>query len=132
MARAIRSIARGYNSITFGEWADEVTQTSRGERQSCEVSILNVFNYFGIIGAIIYICIFSQATWLAIYKSNNDYVKLIALYVSFRWLIAWIEDFSNMDLNYLFLWIMIGMCFSVTFRKMNNIEFNSWLKAIFN
>jgi hypothetical protein len=121
-----RSLARGYNSIVFTE-VDEITKTSRGERYKCEVSILNVFNYLGIIGVVLYFFIFIQASYLAIYKSNNDYVKILALYVSFRWIIAWIEDFNNMDLNYLFLWIMIGMCFSSAYRKMTNIEFNNWL-----
>lgn len=48
------SIARGYDSAFFGHSIDLDLKTNRGERQSCEVSILNVFNYFGLVGCIIY------------------------------------------------------------------------------
>ena len=44
--------------------------------------------------------------------------------------IAWIEDFSRFDLNYLFLWIFIGMCYSPVFRNMSNNDFRNWLYNI--
>jgi hypothetical protein len=125
-----RSIARGYDSPFFGEEADGAMNRARGERQSCETSILNAFNYFGIVGVILYFGIFMRASYIAIYKSNNIYIKIIGLYVAFRWLFAWIEDFNRVDLNYLFLWIFVGMCFSEPFRKMNNIKFRCWIKSI--
>lgn len=125
-----RSIARGYDSASFGDWADETMGINRGERQSCETSILNVFNYFGIVGVIIYFTIFFRASFLAIHRSKNIFVSVIGVYVAFRWLFAWIEDFSRFDLNYLFLWIFIGMCYSPVFRSMSNSDFKKWLSNI--
>lgn len=125
-----RSIARGYDSISFGEGIDKALGIKRGERQSCETSILNIFNYFGIIGVILYLFIFFMAAYKAIFKSKNQYIPIIGIYVAFRWLFAWIEDFSRFDLNYLFLWIMIGICYSPIFRSMNNQEFKSWFKTL--
>ena len=90
---------------------DQTGWTERMERQSCEVSILNIFNYFGLIGVTLYCFIFLQASFLAIYKSRNRIIPVIGLYISFRWLFAFIEDFSRFDLNYMFLWLMIGMCY---------------------
>ena len=124
------SIARGYESVAFGEWTDRAMGLKRGERQSCETSILNVFNYFGVIGVFVYLLVFLSAAYYALFKSNNAYIPIVGTYVSFRWLFAWIEDFSKFDLNYLFLWIMIGMCFSPMFRNMDNREFKSWIKSI--
>ncbi len=124
-----RSIARGYDSPSFGDWADETMHLSRGERPSCETSILNIFNYFGVIGVILYFFIFYSATYLAIIKSKNIYIKIIGIYVAFRWFFAWIEDFSRFDLNYLFLWIFIGMCYSPVFRNMTNYNFKLWIKT---
>lgn len=123
-----RSIARGYDSQVFGASIDELTQTQRGERASCETSILNIFNYFGIIGVCIYLLIFWRAAHLAISHSNNSYLPVIGIYVAFRWVFAWIEDFSRFDLNYMFLWILIGICYSPIYRKMTNQE----LKHFFN
>lgn len=124
------SIARGYDSAFFGHSIDLDLKTNRGERQSCEVSILNVFNYFGLVGCIIYFLIFSTASYYAICKSKNRFVPIIGLYVAFRWTFAWIEDFSKFDLNYLFLWIMIGICFSPLYRNMTDEDFKLWVKSI--
>lgn len=125
-----RSIARGYDSAFFGDWADKVMGIKRGERQSCETSILNIFNYFGIVGVIIYFIIFYRASFLAIRRSRNTFIPVFGVYVAFRWLFAWIEDFSYFDLNYMFLWIFIGMCYSPIFRNMSNQDFKNWLYKI--
>ena len=125
-----RSIARGYDSITFGDSINAATGTKRGERQSCETSILNIFNYFGFIGVIIYFIIFFRASYLAIHRSRNIFIPVIGVYVAFRWLFAWIEDFSRFDLNYLFLWIFIGLCYSPIFRDMSNQDFQKWILKI--
>lgn len=122
-----RSPARGYDSVAFAE-ADMVKY--RSERGSCEVSILNVFNYFGLVGVFIYFWIFIQAIYLALNKSNNIFVPIIGTCVAFRWMFAWVEDFSKFDLNYLFLWIMIGICFSPWYRNMSNDEIKNWIKSI--
>lgn len=125
-----RSIARGHDSVLFGEQINESINTNRGERQSCETSILNIFNYFGLIGVSLYFFIFFTAAHKAIFKSRNLYITIIGVYIAFRWLFAWIEDFSRFDLNYLFLWIMIGICYSPIFRSMNNQEFKLWFKTL--
>ena len=124
------SIARGYESAFFVSTIDLDLKTNRGERQSCEVSILNIFNYFGLVGCAIYYLIFSMASYSAIYKSKNRYVPIIGLYVAFRWTFGWIEDFSKFDLNYLFLWIMIGICFSPIFRNMTDSDFRLWVNRL--
>lgn len=124
------SIARGYESQSFGDWIDQALGIKRGERQSCETSILNIFNYFGIVGVIIYFIIFFRASFLAIHHSRNIYIPVIGVYVAFRWLFAWIEDFSKFDLNYLFIWIFIGICYSPIFRNMSNQDFKKWLNRI--
>lgn len=126
-----RSISRGYDSMIFGELIQEHTKwTGRMERQRNEVSILNIFNYFGLIGVALYCFIFFQASFLAIYKSRNRIIPVIGLYISFRWLFAFIEDFSVFDLNYMFLWLMIGMCYSPNFRNMTDTDIKLWIDKI--
>lgn len=125
-----RSIARGYESDFFGAEMDEDSGNFRGERYSCEVAVMNIFNYFGIIGVLVYFLVFLLASIPALYKSNNVFIKLVGVYVAFRWTFAWIEDFTRFDLNYLFLWIMMAMCFSPWFRKMTDKEFIQWVRSI--
>jgi hypothetical protein len=127
-----RTPARGNESEMFGDYSLNVLQTGKKERYDNEVSILNVFTRTGVIGVMLYFFVFFRASYLAVYRSNNIYIKIIGLYVSFRWLYAWIEDFSWFDLTYFFLWIMIGMSFSKAFRQMNNKEMLVWVRGIFS
>jgi len=55
------------------------------------------------------------------------YIKLIGIFIIFRWLYGWVEDFNNFDINYIMIWFMIGMCYSVRFRKMNDYQFKKWI-----
>ncbi|WP_125185334.1 hypothetical protein [Botryobacter ruber] len=127
-----RSPARGNESPSFGLYALEELKTGKMERFSNEVSILNVFTWTGLLGVILYFLVFSKASYLAIFRSNNTMIKIIGLYISFRWTYAWVEDFSRFDLSYFFLWVMIGMCFSKSFREMNNADMKIWVLGIFN
>lgn len=128
-----RSMARGYESMFFSDDMDSATHNTQNhyaERYSCEVNILNVFNYFGIIGVLFYFLIFWSATSKALFHSRNVYVRVIGLVVIFRWIFGWVEDFSNFDLNMLFLWIMIGICFSPKWRMMTNKQVRQWAHSL--
>ena len=105
--------------------------TEKQERFANEVSILNIFTWLGIVGVLLYFLIFIKATYLAINESNNIFIKLIGLNISFRWTYGFVEDFSRIDLSNIFLWLMIGMCFSESFRQMTNAEMKYWVRGIF-
>jgi hypothetical protein len=75
--------------------------------------------------------VFYRATYLAINRSNNIFIKTLGLFIAFRWIYAWVEDVNTFTLSYTFLWLMIGMCFSRSFRAMSNKEFESWVHGIF-
>jgi len=122
-----RSPARGNDSVMFGD----SDLTGRGERSINEVSILNVFTWTGLVGVVLYGFIFYQASSLAINKSKNIFTKILGLFVLFHWLYAWVEDFSQVDLNTVIIWFVLGLCFSKSFRAMNNNEMKIWVRSIF-
>lgn len=125
-----RSISRGYDTSIFAYENDlQDGPHHKGERSASEVSILNIFNYFGVVGVFAYFFIFWQATKKALYESNNIYIKMIGIYIAFRWFFGWIEDFSNFDLNMFFLWVMIGMCYSPYWRNMSDSDFKKISKC---
>lgn len=126
-----RTLARGNDSASFGAGAAEELRTFRYERYDNEVGILNVFTWTGIVGVILYFFIFFKAAKLAIVYSNSYFLKILGIYVSFRWLTAWIEDFNRFDIMNLFIWIVVGMCYSKQFRKMSDQDFKIWMKGIF-
>src|SRR5690554_4593063 len=125
-----RTPARGNDSFTFGviesEW------TGRNERLANEVALANVFTWTGIVGVILYMFVFFGASYLAVNRSNNIYTKMLGIYVAFRWLYSWVEDVNDFTLNYFMLWIMIGLCFSYSFRKMTNKDIVIWARGIFD
>ncbi len=127
-----RTPARGNDSVLFGELIEEQTNTGKLERYVNEVSILNVFTWTGLIGVILYFLVFLKASYLAIYKSKSWFMKMLGLYICFRWTYAWVEDFSRFDLSYILLWIIIGMCYSESFREMNDTEFKYWIRGAFD
>jgi hypothetical protein len=123
-----RSPARGNISDAFAD-AD---MNNRGERLTNEVAILNVFNWTGLVGVVLFALIYYRAAYLAINQSNSLFIKVLGLFIMFRWCYAWIEEFTNFDLNFILLWILIGICFSERFRKMNDAEFINWVRQVFS
>lgn len=125
-----RTPARGNDSESFG--AIEYELTGRDERLANEVGVLNVFTWMGVIGVFLYFVLFFRATYVAVNRSNNIYAKMLGVYVSFRWLFSWVEDVNNFSLNYFMLWLMVGLCFSHSFRSMNNYEVTIWIRSVFD
>ena len=125
-----RSPAKGNKTEAFGDWAEE--NYGKRERYSNEVAILNIFTWTGIVGVIFYFLVFWRASYLAIHRSRNDYIKIIGIFVAFRSFYAWVEDINTFNLNYFFLWVLIGLCLSVSFRNMTNDEVKNWVRGIFN
>lgn len=125
-----RTPARGNDSVAFGDINFELTR--RYERLSNEVGIANVFTWMGVIGVMLYFLVFFRASYLAVHRSNNIYAKMMGIYVAFRWFYSWIEDVNNFTLNYFMLWIMIGLCFSHSFRMMNEYEVTIWIRGVFD
>ena len=75
---------------------------------------------------------FARRSFLAVNRSKNTYVKLLGIYISFRWLFAWIEDISDVSLNYFMIMTMIGLCFSYSFRNMTDNEVIVWVRGVFD
>jgi hypothetical protein len=125
-----RTPARGNESEAYGTFAAEELKIGRYERYGNEVSILNIFTWTGIIGVFLYFMIFFRAVYLAIYKSNNFFLKVIGLYVTFRWIYSWVEDFNRFDIMNIVLWMVIAICYSEKFRSMKDTDFRTWLNSI--
>jgi hypothetical protein len=125
-----RSPARGNETVAFAHATEDTT--GRPERLRNEAGILNVFTWTGIVGIVLFFLVFYQASFLAVYRSNNIYSKLIGLFVAFHWAFHWAENYQGFDMNNFVIWLMVGMCFSSSFRKMNEAEVKLWAWGIFN
>lgn len=124
-----RSPARGNETIWFAKETEEIS--GRPERLRNEVAILNIFTWTGLVGLIMYFIIFYKASYLATKYSKNIYGKLIGLFIAFRWAYGWVEDYNAFDMNNFVIWLMVGVCFSSSFRNMTNAEVQLWAWGIF-
>ena len=126
-----RTPARGNDSEWFGAFNADELQTGKYERFENEACHLNVFTWLGLIGIILYSLIYLRSSFLAVYKSNNTLMKLLGVFIAFRWAYGWVEDFNRLDIMNISLWMMIAMGFSETFRQMNNEQFKKWIVGVF-
>jgi len=126
-----RTPARGNDSMAFGALNAEDLNTGKYERHSNEVCHPNVFTWLGLVGMIMYSLLYMRSSWLAVYRSKNIYVKLVGVYIAFRWFWGWIEDWNAFDIANLSLWMLMAIGFSTEFRSMSNAEFRRWVRSIF-
>lgn len=125
-----RTPARGNDSALFGSYKAEVLKTGKHERHSNEVCHPTVFTWLGLIGVILYSIFYMRASYLAVYKSNNIYIKFIGLLIAFHWAYGWVEDTINFDILNITLWMIISIGMSKTFRNMSNNDFRQWALKI--
>lgn|SRR5574344_617458 len=131
-----RTPARGNDTQVFYDLADNLKSKSgenniKRERTSNEVCMANVFTWCGLIGLILYCSIYFISSYKSIYHSKNIYIKIIGIYVAFRWMYGWVEDINRLDMANVVLWMMVAMCYSPLFRNMTDIEFKKWINSIF-
>ncbi len=123
------SLSRGYKSLSFGDY--DLISRARGERPDCEVALLNVFTHMGVIGFFLYSFIFLSASKNALFNSRSYAMKLVGLWIAFRWLFSWIEEFSRFDINNIYIWAFIAMCYSPIYMDMTDKEFISVINSCF-
>lgn len=111
-----RTPFRGYDS------AMETWRTGKPER-AAEASMVNIFTWYGLVGLILYTILFWYITGKGINNSNNIYIQTIALYLAFRYLMGWIEDYNNFNATNITLWLMMSVCLLPDYRYMTNDEF---------
>ena len=104
-----RTPARGNESFIFGPVIDKLINTKKMERYRNEACILNIFTWTGLIGVILYFVVFVKAIQLSLFDSNNFFIQLVGLYIGFRWLYAWVEDYRLFDNSTFILWICLGL-----------------------
>ncbi|MDO6739092.1 hypothetical protein [Wenyingzhuangia sp. 2_MG-2023] len=126
-----RTPARGNDSRWFGRGIAKDLGVDKEERHFNELCFPNVFTWLGFVGMFMYCLIYLKSIYLALYKSNSIILKMIGVYIAFRFFYGWIEDVNIFDISSAALWMFIAMGYSVEFRKMSNEEFKIWVKSIF-
>lgn len=129
-----RTPARGNDAPLFlaHMGTEGMTPDMRLERNKNEFCHPNIFTWMGLIGVILYACIYLEASILAAFFSKNSYIPFFGALTSFNWFFGWIENTNTYDMMNIGLWIVIAMCISPQFREMNDFEFKTWADSIFS
>jgi hypothetical protein len=120
--------SNGYNTVFFSDF--NISQNIKQERYRSEVNILNTLNQSGLIGLILDMLILLMPALLAINRSNNDFTKLLGLYLVLSWVLFFLEMPQALNLNYFLNYIIIGICMNNSFRKFDNLQINFLFKSI--
>lgn len=127
-----RTPAQGYETKFQISSDERQSYHAQRRRAWCEPVLLNIFAWTGVLGLVLYTAFYWQASWLAIYRTNNRWMKLLGVYVAFRWMWGWLEDTNfNLDIMNISLWMTIAMCYSNRFRAMTDGELQAWVVSIF-
>ena len=129
-----RTFVRGYEvDQLFGvvDYQIIFVSTGRMESTSCEVGILNPFTWMGLIGLLLYSLMILAPSWYGVFRGRNKYVQCIGIILAFRFMFSFIEEMQTFGWNTITLWLMVAMCISPKFLKMNNNEMKIWIYSTF-
>ena len=142
-SEVIDSMLKKGSSFIYGEGGSAGYETNiflivnEKERYRAEVGFLNTLLYSGGVGVFAYGLILLVPAFYGVNRSNNYLAKMIGIFLAFRWLMFFLEDVAQFDMNFFTLWLMIGMCLSNRFRSMTDadlVSYFSWknIKQSFN
>lgn len=124
------SMVKRNSSFIFGEGGSAGYQTdyfsdavlNQKGRYRSEVGFLNTFLYSGVVGVLLYSLVLFVPAYYAINRSNNRLCKMIGLFLAARWSLSFVEEIAQFDMNFFFLWLMIGLCLSNRFRALTDAQ----------
>lgn len=92
-------------------------------RRIVEPGILNVLKYYGIIGFLCFYMLLWSASSKAINETNNDLIRLVGLYIAFKFTLLFIEE-SVISID---TYLAIGLCCNKRLRQMSNYDIKNLL-----
>lgn len=96
-------------------------------RPGHETGYLNIILHAGLLYLIPYIFICLKSVYLGMFKSNNTWVKSLAVYILLNTLMLFVGSYPVFNLRFFILWIGILFCNHKAFRKMKNNEIKHYL-----
>lgn len=119
-----KSASGSYNSV----WFYNDGGAMNGKRYRCEINVLNILIYHGLIGVVIYLSLIYIVSYRAINNSRNILSKMLGLAIASRWALSFFEEFTQYDLNFYFFWLFVGLLGTTSFRKLSDIEVKKYLR----
>jgi hypothetical protein len=103
-------------------WGDDET------RITIEVGYLQMILKGGFIMFFLQITTYIYAIRLAIFKSNNKFIKRLGYYILTITIVSLVEFRPAFTITFILLWVSIGTVFNKKYREMDDLEINKLLK----
>lgn len=124
-----RTPSYGYDSFWIKNQLDyEISQSALNvqgmmPQRGSEVFIVNIFTWCGVIGVFVFFLLYWKIGKLAVFKSNNRFMRVLGLYVGLFWLVSWIyHPFFTLNQDYILLYFAIALICDPELRNMREIE----------
>ncbi len=114
-----KGLNAGYDSPSFRTYRREVV----------EVGFLQILMKTGLVGFLLYSFILGSAIYKAIVRSNNQFIKMMGLFLTSYFIMLFIENQIAYNLLNVIVWIVVGFCQSPGLRNLNNREILSLFKG---
>jgi hypothetical protein len=101
-----------------------------GRLGGSESGFLGLLTFGGLIYATLFSLLCLRASFLALYKSNSIFIKIVGLFVAFRWLITFIESPLIFNFTWITLFIALGMVLSSEFRMMTDKDISNYIAKL--
>ena len=132
------------NKLVFGLGARGKTATSlsndenhdywiiyKNGRSQTESGMLNYFQYGGFVGYLVYTMFFLTCAYFALFRSKNDFLKLIGIFLCFKYFYSFIEDQVSNNLATFYLYLLFGISLNKNFLNMTNKDVRHYLGSFF-
>mgnify|MGYP000757895082 FL=1 len=129
------------NAVICGEglnisyWEDFETNTGikslddKG-RMATESGLLNIYFWGGLFGAFLFSMLFWLSSFYGIFKSQNNFCKLLGIFIIFRWVISFVDEPSAWVSSNIMLYMTMGICLNQDLRKQNDKYFINIIRKI--
>ena len=114
------------------ELADTLEGYESGRIGGSESGLIGFLKFGGLLYAGVIFFIFSRASYLALYRSNNYACKILALYIAVRWAYLFIENPVELNLYWASTFWAVGIALSASFRQMDDADLKEYFSSVFH
>ena len=122
----IGNSAIGSYIINEGNEQTGIKELDQKGRYGSESGLLDSFLCGGIIGALLYSMIFWLSSYYAIFRSRNFMLKLIGVFIIFRWATSFFDEPSSWWISNILLYVFMGICLSKAIREAEENKLRLW------
>ena len=110
--------------------ADALEGYDDGRLGGSESGFVGLLTFGGLVYVVLFFLLCYRSSYLAIYQSNNNLIKMIGVFIAFRWFYSFVESPLQLNFNWITIFVSIGMALGTEIRQMTNQQISKFLYEI--